>query len=204
MKFIFIALITSLFFLSCEKNDNDLEKTPYEQALSQLDGGVPEEKSIDINNDGQYDFEIINVIAMTDDYPTSNIDIVRKFKPLNENKLLRLNDISNNYLFLTEGDTIRMHSDSNAIWTEYEAGLMSINGNLIGEINEGVYEYEWDENWTIYSDLTSDFFLGFKLKKSDVEKIGWLLLDLNKENGEISIIDSLISESDELIIEKSK
>ncbi|GEM_PF-3710356 len=68
--------------------------------------------------------------------------------------------------------------------------------------NEGYYKYEWDDNWNIIYKEAPDFFLGFKLKTGEIEKIGWMLLDFNKENGEISIIESKTTDSDKLVIER--
>jgi len=206
MKYLFMILIYSMILLSCE--DNEIEESPSEQALAQLEGGVPEEKSIDINNDGQYDFEIRYPILLTGDFPPSTLSISGQINPLNDNQLLRQDD-NRSYLFLEEGDTIKKNNNSNSTWSDYSASLIGIQGKSIRDeegdfikTNEGYYKYEWDDNWNVRADITSDFFLGFKLKTSDPKKIGWMLLDLNKENGEISIIESKITDSNKLVIEK--
>lgn len=203
MKYLFMILIYSMVFSSCE--DDDIEKSNIEQALSQLEGVVPEDKSIDINNDGQYDFEIKYVIMSTADVPPSHIIIFAQINPLNDNQLLHYGK----HFFLEKGDTIKKNNNSNSTWSGDDVSLLRIQGKSVWDeegnrmkTKEGYYKYEWDDNWNIIYDGAPDFFLGFKLKTSDPQKIGWILLDLNKENGEISIIESKLTDSDELVIEK--
>ncbi len=203
--FISIILISLIFAISCKKDDenyNDANtlKTPYEQALAQLEGGVPDNKIIDINNNGQYDFEIKYVSKITDDEPTSNILLMGYLMPLNDNKIMYQGEWYNkSYLFLKAGDTISNNISEK--WSSYETKLLSIGAVLINEFDEGIYEYEWDENWTVLSNLTTEYYLAFKLISESTEEIGWMLLDINTENGEITIIDSEITSEDEIIIE---
>ena len=208
--FITIILISLICVVSCKKNDknyndnnnndNNTLKTPYEQALLQLEWGVPDNKFVDINNNEQYDFEIKYVSKITDDDPTSNILLMGYMIPLNDNKIMYQGEWYNkSYLFLKAGDTI--NNNINEEWSSYEAKLLSIGAVLINELDEGIYEYEWDENWTVLSNLTTEYYLAFKLISESTEEIGWLLLDINIENGEITIIDSKITDSDELIID---
>ena len=203
-----MILIYSISFLSCE--DNEVEISPYEQAYAQLEGGVPEDKSIDINNDGQYDFEIrYPLYHYPDDYdfhdyPASGKRISGQLTPLNDNQSFRQYKNGITCPFLEEGDTIKRNNNSKSTWSDRPSRLIYISGRLIWykEVGAMNYKYEWQDNWTVRADKTSDFFLGFKLKTSDSPKIGWMLLDANKENGEISIIESKITDSDKLIIER--
>ena len=201
-----MILIYSMIFLSCEDIEYPIEIPPTEQALAQLEGEVPEDKSIDINNDGQYDFEMRYLIGTWGPKdPPTQIYISGQFHSLNDNQLFQQDRIGHiSCPFLEEGDTI-----SNSPWGDYPVLPIDIQGKLIWDeerepmkTNEGWYKYEWDDNWAVRADKTSDIFLGFKLKTSDPSKIGWMLLDFDKENGEISIIESKITDSDKLVIER--
>lgn len=209
--FISIILISLMFVISCEKDDKNYNNsndnntlTPYEQALSQVEGGIPEDEYIDINNDGQYDFEIFLTGYHTDDWPPSAIVINRRIQPLNDNKFLFEGlEFPYGSAILEYGDIIKKHNNVNAIWRNAGVTALSRTGTLTEyNENEGVYVYEWQNNWeTSCAPPECDFYLGFKLISGGTEEIGWMLLDVNIENGKITIIDSEITSGDELIIE---
>ena len=205
-----MILIYSISFLSCE--DNEIEIPPTEQAVAQLEGGVPEDKSIDINNDGQYDFEIKYQALgkIIQDGPPFQVVIEGRIDPLNDNHFFKQDTVLyRTNPFFEVGDTMKRNNNSNSTWDDYSVGAIYIDGRLIHDeegdpmkTNEGWYKYEWRDNWYVGAGKTSDFFLGFKLKTNDPPKIGWMLLDFNIENGEISIIESKITDYDKLIIER--
>ncbi len=178
---------------------------PVDQAISQI--GIPDDKPIDINGDVQYDFEIkYDLGIITGDWPPSGINISRFINPLNNNKFL-FEGLEPPYgsPYLEHGDTIKNQYNINSTWVSAPAGVLHANIVLIDyNHNEGIYEYEiYENNWHINYGLSSesDFYLGFKLISGGTEKIGWMLLDINTENGEITIIDSEITSEDEIIIE---
>lgn len=177
MKYLVIISLVLTFFLSCEKID--YPKTPV----------IPNNDSIDVNNDSQYDFVIDYWSIATTDIPPTNQSITGALRPLNNNQVLKRT--SAGHLFLQINDTIRKEINTNSDWHDYAASLIGINGP----------KDKWDKEWTINSDLNTGYFLGIKLK-GDTEKIGWLLLNLNKKSGEISVKDVRLTESNELIINK--
>jgi hypothetical protein len=177
MKLILIIPLVMLTFISCEKMDNS--KMP----------SIPKKDSIDVDNDSQYDFEIDYMSLATTDIPPSYQSITGVLRPLNNNQVLKRNQVG--YLFLQINDTIKKENDTNLVWIDYAANLIGIRGD-----ND-----KWDKEWTNISDLHSDYFLGIKLK-GDTEQIGWILLNLNTKSGEISIIDKQLTQSNELIINK--
>ena len=172
---LFRSLIT---FISCEKINNS--KMP----------DIPDMDSIDVNNDSLFDFVIEYSSIATTDIPPSHQSITGKIRPLYDNQILYRQSVG--YLFLQTNDTIRKENNKNSNWIDYSASLIGINGD-----ND-----KWDNDWSIISDLDSDYFLGIKLK-GDTEQIGWILLNLNTNNGEISIIDKELTDSNELIDRKS-
>ncbi len=178
---------------------------PIDQALSQVEGGIPEDEYIDINNDGQYDFEIILTRYNSTDYPPSGIVINRFIQPLNDNKFLFEGlEFPYGSPILEYGDIIKKHNNVNATWRNTGISVIFRTGVLTEyNENEGVYVYEWPNNWNISYNLCPecDFYLGFKLISGSTEEIGWMLLDINIENGKISIVESEMTSEDELIIE---
>ena len=176
MRDTIMTLFLAIVFLSCEKIGES--KSPI----------IPANDSIDIDNDLVYDFLIQYSSIATMDIPPSHQSITGAIKPLNDNKVLDRESVGN--LFLIAGDTIRRVDNSNADWSEYAASVIGINGS----------KDKWDDNWRIVSDLTDDFYLGVQLKKGDDLKIGWILLEFNKEDGSIGILDKKFTSEPELII----
>jgi hypothetical protein len=177
MKLIFIIPLILITFLSCEKINNS--KTP----------DIPDMDSIDINNDSQFDFVIEYSSMATTDIPPSHQSITGEIRPLNDNQVLYRQP--DGFLFLQVNDTIKKENNKDSNWSDYSASLIGINGD----------KDKWDNDWSILSDSDSDYYLGIKLT-ADNEKIGWIMLNLNKKNGKISIIDKELTVSNELIIKK--
>jgi hypothetical protein len=177
MRNILIFTIILIIITSCEKINNS--KLP----------DIPHSDSIDIDNDSRIDFVIEYMSIVTTDIPPSYQSITGEIRPLNDNQVLHRQSKGN--LFLQVNDTIRKESNTNSNWSDYAASLIGINGN----------NNKWDDEWSIISDLDSDYILGIKLK-DDTEQIGWISLNLNTKSGEISIKDKELTDSAELIIKK--
>ena len=173
-------MIPVLFFVlvSCEKTVDS--RTP----------DIPANDSIDVDNDLVYDFLIRYTSIATTDIPPSHQSITGAIKPLNDNEVLRRESVG--HLFLVSGDTIRNDNNTNADWSEYAANVIGINGS----------KDKWDDEWKIVSNLTSDYIIGVKLIKDENIKIGWILLDLNKKNGSIKLIEYELSTQPELVIKR--
>jgi hypothetical protein len=150
---------------------------------------IPKSDSIDIDNDSRFDYVIEYSSIATTDIPPSHQSITGEIRPLYDNQVLFRQ--SDGHLFLQTNDTIRIENNTNSNWSDYSASLIGIKGD-----ND-----KWDDDWSIISDLGSDYFIGIKVK-GDIEKIGWILLKLNTNSGEISILDKELTDSNELIIKK--
>ena len=87
MKLILIIPLVILTFISCEKMDNS--KIP----------SIPKKDSIDVDNDSQYDFEIDYMSLGTTDIPTSYQSITGVIRPLNNNQVLKQNQVCIQIIF---------------------------------------------------------------------------------------------------------
>lgn len=172
-----IPLLLLITLMSCEKSDSS--KNP----------DIPNNDSIDVNNDSQFDFVIKYIGIATTDIPPSHQSITGVIRPLNGNQVLYRHP--DDHLYLQENDTIRKENNLNSNWSENSASLVGINGD----------RDKWEKDWSVISALHSDYYLGIKLN-GDTEYIGWILFNFNTSNGEISIIDKELTESNELIIKK--
>jgi hypothetical protein len=184
MKYFVLIVVSVILITSCEKK---IDSNEVKQNANRPD--IPPTDSIDINSDHVIDFVISYNELATADNPSSGGSIIGSINPLDENQLLYRNLVGN--LFLSINDTIRNNNNNNSIWNSFPADLIAISRH---------YE-NWDKKWNIISDLTSDYFLAYKLKTNDSEEIGWILLNFNLESGEVTILDKEISNSEELIIQ---
>jgi len=185
MKNIIFAILSFMFLIACKKNNGtDLPYTP----------SIPQNYSIDIDNDSLFDFEIVYLglyagVGGSHDISEFTFGAI---KPIDNNQFLIGHE--SNCLFLFENDTIKKYDNNTAKWNEpYDYGsLIDISKR------NGI----WDKEWHIISDLPFDHFVGIKLERNDTEKIGWVLLDMNTHTGEITIVKSEITSDNELIINK--
>jgi hypothetical protein len=178
LKGFLVALFLILILSSCEK-DVDLRIPD----ISQKD-------SFRIDNDISYDLVIEYTFISIDKINSPEQRITGALRPLNDNQVLYMHP--KGYLFLRNYDTIKKENNQSSEWSDYSAHLIAIN-----QING-----KWDNEWSILSELTSDYFVGFKLRSNSSESIGWLLLSLNKQNGEITLLDREFTTADELTIKK--
>lgn len=184
MKNIFCILIIMLILNACDKND---DTSLGNHNLNRPD--IPINDSIDINSDNKIDFVISYKELATNDVQSSGGSIIGSISPIDNNQVLYRSNVG--HLFLRVNDTIKKNDNTNSIWGGHTADIVSIMRRS--------YE-NWDENWIVLSNLSSDYYLGFKLVIGDSEEIGWFLLDVDTDSGEIIIIYSEISASTELII----
>lgn len=175
MNKFFILILSISYLTSCNKNNKN---TPTQ----------PNNYNVDIDNDSNPDYEIRYWSVETHDIPPSSQGITGAIKPLNNNQLLKN---QNSALFLKKGDTIKMTDNSNSEWTGYSKSVIGISGS--GDI--------WDEQWSINSDSNFEYYMGVKIDTNNQSKIGWLKLQLNTTNGNISVDKVQLSNNDFIIIE---
>ena len=143
---------------------------------------------IDVDGDGELDFELDEYEIQTNDVPSSAGVRHLFLKPLESNQLLYKSDERN--LFLVTGDIIEKEVEEGLEW----------QSNLIELLSKARSFEVYDEFWSIHSDLTEDFYLGFKLINDAEEKIGWLKLEFDLTTGDIYLIDSYFTTQSELTI----
>ena len=143
---------------------------------------------IDVDGDGELDFELDAYEIQTNDVPSSAGVRHLFLKPLESNQLLYKSDERN--LFLVVGDIIEKEVEEGLEW----------QANLIELLSKARSFEVYDEFWSIHSDLTEDFYLGFKLINDTEEKIGWLKLAFDLTTGDIYLIDSYFTTQSELTI----
>lgn len=86
-------------------------------------------------------------------------------------------------------DKIKSTININSRWSGLLSKLISLTRNYS----------KYDTIWEINSKSNSDFYLAIKFKTNKIEYIGWLKLNLYKNNGRIHILDKEVSEMEELI-----
>lgn len=145
-------------------------------------------EGIDVDGDGELDFELDAYEIQTNDVPSSSGVRHLFLQPLEDNQLLYKSGERN--LFLVAGDIIEKEVEEGLVWQSYLIELLS---------KERSFEV-YDEFWSVQSDFTEDFYLGFKLINDNEEKIGWVKLEFDITTGEIYLVDSLISNLDQVIV----
>lgn len=174
--FFYLIVLTS----GCKKNIDG--KAEHGFIFSQ-----PKSQDIDINNDGIMDFRIDFKLLVPDDYSSSGKSWIGYVQPLDKNEILYKQIVGN--LFLQKKDTVFSTSTSTKIWYPNSANLITNTGK--------------DSNWTILaSNNIADYYLGFKLKSSSRNMIGWMKVDIQKNTGIISLANKKLTEADFLIIDE--
>jgi len=175
----YLLSVFLMVMISCERSSEvDLDPPDFQM----------NEFTIDIDQDQNADFAVVYRHLATTDFPSSSQSHIGSIVPLNGNQVLYRANIG--YLFLEFGDVIRIGMNENGVWMDYSADVISISirrGNV-------------DPAWTIQSNRTSDFILGFKMTSEGIIKIGWMRLGLDRKTGAISVLDIDVSTSDELLI----
>ncbi|MHB1105935.1 MAG: hypothetical protein ACYCZ2_06185 [Lutibacter sp.] len=176
MKKTMAFFVVALLFFSCESDDMPNSKKLITE-------------SIDLNSDKKYDFKLNYSEFTTEDINHSAGEKFGEIIPIDENLILY--DNMNGYLFLEKGDVIKKSNTKNQQWLPYGASVIS---------KKRIYEV-WDEIWTVKSYLTENYYLGIKLKNGSDEKLGWIKFEFNTSTGDVYILDSYMSSSNELVIE---
>lgn len=177
MKNLSFLLCFCLLISAC-KNPNKINFNKIE---------TPKDYSIDIDNNGQDDFEIYYKQLQTEDIPVSGASINGEIRFINNGAFFcNIYGAYSECLFLSKGDSIKTDLATNN-WNYYPVSLISI----------GWQNGKWDKNWFVNASVSGDYYLGFKMQ----DNLGYLKLDLNTETGEIKVLDSKVTKDDFLIIE---
>lgn len=180
--------LIGLFFtiaalISCSENENTAED------LYGKRPEIPPITNIDINADTKTDFFIEYEELMTTDIPSSGGSIIGYIRPSNGFELLYHSP--DGYLFFQKDDTITVENKTETFWNSYPASIVSIHR----------HHNNWDKYWKVISTSKTGYYLIFKKTVEDDSQIGWLKLQIDTLNGQISLIDKMISEYEKLVIE---
>lgn len=177
MKITSFFLCFLVFFCAC-RNVNQVNFNKIE---------TPKDYTIDIDNDGQDDFQVYYLQLQTMDIPVSGAGISGDIRFINNGAFFcKIYGAYSECLFLSKGDSIKTDLATNN-WNYYPVSL----------INIGWQNGKWDQNWSVNASVSSDYYLGFKMQ----DKLGYMKLNLNTKTGEIKVLDSKLTTDDFLIIE---
>ena len=170
MKTIFITALV-LGFFSCQK-----------VKLDEL--VIPDDMQIDVNQDGEMDFEIYYQQIQTYDIPVSQAETTCFIRPLYSNNFQMPSQY--NSKFFTVGDTIKI-SD---FWNDNPFSIGSI------EYQRPSWDKEWDPNSVIGDNNVIPVYLN-----STTTQIGWIEYSFDLSNGEFELVNSKLSDQSEIVIE---
>ncbi len=171
MKVYLIAIINILLFAGCTKSDSFGERPLIQDPIE-----------IDIDNDGTADFKTEFVqpyFSGPDEVRLTGF--VGNFVGYGQNQILQNEE--ENYLFLRDLEKIEESVVEPLFWTNISSPvrIISITTNSEGE---------WPTEWDINSDTEhSSYFLGLKIIVDNDFQLGWVEIEINTDNGLVSIVD---------------
>lgn len=165
---IFIGLV--LFTLSCKK-----QKLKRYNALE-----IPPNQSVDINGDGTADFVFSYYKLATENSPALPSNTKLSVEGITAANQLLKDTINNSSLFLKAGDSIfKTFIDTTLVWSDSSEYLTRINWD----------GSKWEEYWSINATHNKPYYLVYKLADGASDKIGWVKLGINQDNGKITLQD---------------
>lgn len=178
-----VMLLCTFIFSSCEK---EIEETENQFT-------VPEDREFDVDGDGTTDYELRYAQYAWDALDDSGYGWIGSVLRTNPNNFL-LNDELNFNALLQEGDTIRQQNTDRYKWTSI-ASLLGIS-NAVSE------NLVWPDMWTARGlEAHSVGFLCIKMTDfNGVERLGWIKLMLNLEDGTVAILDVETTTEDMFVI----
>ncbi len=169
------ALFIILLFFSCEELPNIID-----EPLTSEFPETPELVSIDLDEDGVLDYEVIFHHLLIESTET-DAGLVGVFNTLGENETL-VND-NQSALFLRNLDEIQEAVQNPLAWENDDFGLeiVYIQNNI---------EDLWPLKWEVRSDSEeSSYFLGLKLIKDAENQLGWIEVTIDDSTGQVQVID---------------
>ncbi|WP_250432978.1 hypothetical protein [Hanstruepera flava] len=181
-----INYILFLIFVSCNDSDDSIEESITDLNCSNNYAlGI----DIDIDEDGVNDFIIV-----------CSKDLVGAMFPWDGGLFINISTYENAHIlrksyeglfFLQTNDIIYAEQSlENGAWFEESRIMLSkLFYNDSG----------WNDEWFVNSNI-EEYYMAFKLTNENTEKIGWIKFEFDTINGQFSIINKMITESDSLII----
>lgn len=186
MKYASLLCLVILFVISCTKEEQ-MNEPPI----------VPPPQGLDLNSDGVLDFEVQYGSFVIDGIGFSRYGHFGRLESLDDNEILMLEDSSAVDIAARKesGDTLRVTPISPEKWLKRDIELISITSKT---------ETLWPDIWQTTAPFPSSnpTYIGIKINHPHVS-IGWILIETSENTGEISVIESMISSSESLVIDPS-
>lgn len=172
-KISFLIGLSFLLFGSCTKSDMTHDLTD--------DAPItPDAIEIDIDENGVADYGI-KYASVQVEGPTISGGIVGVLEPYGENEML--NERQGNDLFLRDLGDIRQSVSEPLFWSS------TSSVSLVSIYNHSPTN-QWRSKWEINSNMNhSSYFIGVKMVNDTVSQLGWIELEIDTSNGNISIIN---------------
>jgi len=162
-------ILCILTFISCSKSEFTKEKPT-----------IPEAFEIDIDDNGVVDYSI-NYYEVLVEGPAISGGIVGVFEPHDDNKIL--NERQGRDLFLRNLEDITQDVAEPLFWSS------TSNISIISLYNHSPTD-EWRTKWDVNSEIEhSSYFIGVKMIRENDSQLGWVELELNTSDGNITVID---------------
>jgi len=164
-----------LIFSGCTKDEN----CPTGGLTNEIPS-IPSSIEIDVDDNGTVDYRIEYSQVLVES-PCSSSGIVGSLKQYDENEIL--NERQGKDLFLRDLEEIKDNVVEPLFWSK--TSNVSITS---------VYNHDpttkWQAEWDVNSKIEhSSYFIGLNLISDDIETLAWLELEINTNNGNISIIN---------------
>jgi len=176
--------------ISCSKDDDD------QKQLSSKEPEIPESIIYDLNEDSVNDFTISYDLGVWDGVGASGFLYYGRLKAMGENRFLDEyeENVSTTFLFAEKGDSIQQEASAPQSWDYNFASLTTL-----WQGGDGV----WSSEWVIESKKASKpYYVGIQIRVVDRFLIGWLKLEIDKNTGQINIIDHELTSEDSLVIDR--
>ncbi len=144
-------------------------------------GSVPGDRfnwTFDVDGNGSDDFEIKYSAVGTANHPCSYMYMSVSVRPLGRNRLIGGEAIDE--LPFGEGRRIDRFNE----WSKYSGGLAGISWNR---------KCGWERKWTGSWLESAGSYLPILVVCGDLEYLGWLSIECSEETGEVTILDSFVS-----------
>ncbi len=186
MKNASMFCLAIVFVISCTKEEQ-MNEPPI----------VPPHAGLDLNSDGVLDYEIQYGSFVIDGVGFSRYGHFGRLEPLDDNEILMIEDSSSVDIAVRKesGGTLRVTPESPEKWLARSIQIIDITSKT---------ETIWPDVWEPTAPFSSSnpTYIGIKINHPNVS-IGWILIETSENTGEISVIESMISSSESLVIDPS-
>jgi hypothetical protein len=172
-SFILFTIFSLLLLSSCTPVDTTPEFT---DELPERHDDI----SIDMDDDGTEDFELIYLEALVNGIDT-DYAFLGRIKTIGENEILLREE--DEPLFLRNLNLVNETVTAPLSWNNLNSGvtIVSIHNNA---------DHQWPTTWLIGSETLEDsYFLGLKWETNNVTSLGWVEIEIDERSGEMKLVD---------------